>query len=288
MARYAALARRDHRARTTRRRGHRLRPRVARAILRRLRSALRTRHQDPPRRFASADPLHRRDGRKLRLAPRAPRARTPGCRLTDNDVLQLSVFQQLRTLDLSRTPITKGALAIVDAIESLRELNLDDTKSAGGPSAASRRNWVAAQRQTPHERRTPRPRRAPSPPPCSSSRSRSASPRVATPPPSPRSSPPTPATPSGPRWSSGSPRCFSPAQDTHPRQRRPWHLCRRRAQPALPRPLDRRPPRLPPRALALGHGFLRSDLVCYAAGVLAAAMVDIAVRPKNVDVAKQN
>ncbi|MBL9161987.1 MAG: DUF2809 domain-containing protein [Planctomycetaceae bacterium] len=41
-------------------------------------------------------------------------------------------------------------------------------------------------------------------------------------------------------------------------------------------------------ALALGHGFLRSDLVCYAAGVLAAAMVDIAVRPKNVDVDKQN
>lgn len=41
-------------------------------------------------------------------------------------------------------------------------------------------------------------------------------------------------------------------------------------------------------ALALGHGFLWSDLVCYAAGVLAAALVDIAVRPKNVDVDKQN
>ena len=51
----------------------------------------------------------------------------PGCRLTDNDVLHLSVFQQLRKLDLSRTPITKQSLAVVDAIESLRELNLDDT-----------------------------------------------------------------------------------------------------------------------------------------------------------------
>ena len=51
----------------------------------------------------------------------------PGCRLTDDDVLHLSVFQQLRKLDLSRTPITKQALAVVDAIESLRELKLDDT-----------------------------------------------------------------------------------------------------------------------------------------------------------------
>jgi len=51
----------------------------------------------------------------------------PGCRLADDDVLHLSVFQQLRKLDLSRTPITKQALAVVDAIESLRELKLDDT-----------------------------------------------------------------------------------------------------------------------------------------------------------------
>lgn len=51
----------------------------------------------------------------------------PGCRLTDGDVLHLSVFQQLRRLDLSRTPINKQALAVVDAIESLREVNLDGT-----------------------------------------------------------------------------------------------------------------------------------------------------------------
>lgn len=31
-------------------------------------------------------------------------------------------------------------------------------------------------------------------------------------------------------------------------------------------------------ALALGHGFLWSDVVCYAAGVLAAAMIDAATR----------
>ena len=52
----------------------------------------------------------------------------PGCRLSDGDVLHLGVFQQLRKLDLSRTPITKQALGVVDAIESLRELNLDDTE----------------------------------------------------------------------------------------------------------------------------------------------------------------
>lgn len=51
----------------------------------------------------------------------------PGCRLTDDDVISLSVFQQLRRLDLSRTPVTKRVLSVVDAIESLRELDLDGT-----------------------------------------------------------------------------------------------------------------------------------------------------------------
>ena len=51
----------------------------------------------------------------------------PGCRLTDDDVISLSIFQQLRRLDLSRTPVTKRVLSVVDAIESLRELDLDGT-----------------------------------------------------------------------------------------------------------------------------------------------------------------
>jgi hypothetical protein len=52
----------------------------------------------------------------------------PGCQVTDDDVLHLSIFRQLRKLDLSRTPITNRALAIVDAIEPLRELKLDETE----------------------------------------------------------------------------------------------------------------------------------------------------------------
>ena len=48
-----------------------------------------------------------------------------GSSLDDDLVLQLSIFQQLRFLDLSRTSITKRALSIVDAIDSLRELNLE-------------------------------------------------------------------------------------------------------------------------------------------------------------------
>lgn len=52
----------------------------------------------------------------------------PGCQLTDDDVLHLSIFRQLRKLDLSRTPITNRALAVVDSIESLRQLKLDETE----------------------------------------------------------------------------------------------------------------------------------------------------------------
>jgi hypothetical protein len=48
-----------------------------------------------------------------------------GCRVSDDAVLSLGAFQQLRRLDLSRTPATRRALAIVDAIESLQELVLD-------------------------------------------------------------------------------------------------------------------------------------------------------------------
>lgn len=33
----------------------------------------------------------------------------------------------------------------------------------------------------------------------------------------------------------------------------------------------------PPTALALGHGFMWSDLACYAVGVAAAALLDVAL-----------
>ncbi len=51
----------------------------------------------------------------------------PGCQLTDDAVLSLARFQQLKRLDLSQTPVTNRSLAIVDAIESLQELNVEDT-----------------------------------------------------------------------------------------------------------------------------------------------------------------
>ena len=42
-------------------------------------------------------------------------------------VLNLAVFQQLNWLNLSRTPITSRALAIVDELPNLRTLSLDGT-----------------------------------------------------------------------------------------------------------------------------------------------------------------
>jgi hypothetical protein len=51
----------------------------------------------------------------------------PGCKLTDAAVLSLAPFQQLKRFDLSHTPVTNESLAIVDAIESLQEVNLDGT-----------------------------------------------------------------------------------------------------------------------------------------------------------------
>lgn len=49
----------------------------------------------------------------------------PKCKVSDQAVLQLDVFQQLRHLDLSGTPVTKDATWIVDAIMGLETLNLD-------------------------------------------------------------------------------------------------------------------------------------------------------------------
>ena len=52
----------------------------------------------------------------------------PKCRLTDQAVLSLAPFQQLKHLDLSDTPATALILDLIDAIESLETLNLDGTQ----------------------------------------------------------------------------------------------------------------------------------------------------------------
>jgi hypothetical protein len=51
----------------------------------------------------------------------------PKCQLTDDAVLSLAAFQQLKQLDLSHTAITTRALDVIDAIESLRAINREGT-----------------------------------------------------------------------------------------------------------------------------------------------------------------
>jgi hypothetical protein len=50
-----------------------------------------------------------------------------GSQVSDDAVLRLGVFQQLKRLNLSRTPITAKALEVVDRIPSLVELDIDET-----------------------------------------------------------------------------------------------------------------------------------------------------------------
>ena len=52
----------------------------------------------------------------------------PSCQLTDDAVLSLAPFQQLKHIDLSHTLVTQRSLALVEAIESLRTLKLEETK----------------------------------------------------------------------------------------------------------------------------------------------------------------
>lgn len=59
---------------------------------------------------------------------RLTRLELPGCQLSDEAVMQLEVFQQLEHLDLSRTPITKDALWIVDSILDLESIDISDTR----------------------------------------------------------------------------------------------------------------------------------------------------------------
>jgi hypothetical protein len=55
------------------------------------------------------------------------RLELPGCQTTDDAALRLAAFQQLTTVDLSRTPATRRVAALVDEIESLRTLKLAGT-----------------------------------------------------------------------------------------------------------------------------------------------------------------
>ena len=56
------------------------------------------------------------------------RLELPDCQVCDESVLKLEPFQQLTHLDLSKTPITKDALWIVDTILGLESLELDGTR----------------------------------------------------------------------------------------------------------------------------------------------------------------
>ena len=52
----------------------------------------------------------------------------PKCSVSDESVLSLTPFQQLKHLDLSGTPVTARMLDIIDEIEALETLNLEGTK----------------------------------------------------------------------------------------------------------------------------------------------------------------
>lgn len=52
----------------------------------------------------------------------------PGCQISDELVLQLEPFQQLRHLDLAGTPVTAEALWIVDSILGLESIELKGTR----------------------------------------------------------------------------------------------------------------------------------------------------------------
>ncbi|TWU24532.1 J domain-containing protein [Bythopirellula polymerisocia] len=56
------------------------------------------------------------------------RLELPGCQVSDQGVLRCEVFQQLQHMDLSRTPVTKTALAIVDRLPNLESLELLGSK----------------------------------------------------------------------------------------------------------------------------------------------------------------
>lgn len=51
----------------------------------------------------------------------------PGCRVTDDAVLRLGVFKELRRLNLANTPVTRRVLALVEELPLLETFALDGT-----------------------------------------------------------------------------------------------------------------------------------------------------------------
>ncbi len=52
----------------------------------------------------------------------------PGCTVSDEAVYRLAVFEQLTNLDLSRTPVSGNAMAVVDELPLLRTVELEGSK----------------------------------------------------------------------------------------------------------------------------------------------------------------
>ena len=56
------------------------------------------------------------------------RLELPGCNVSDASVLKLAKIKNLQQLDLSRTPVSKKCLELIDRLPELREMRLEKTR----------------------------------------------------------------------------------------------------------------------------------------------------------------
>jgi len=56
------------------------------------------------------------------------RIEVPGCNVSDASVIKLGKIKNLQQIDLSRTPVTKECLVLIDQLPELRELRVEKTK----------------------------------------------------------------------------------------------------------------------------------------------------------------
>jgi len=77
---------------------------------------------------SSGDELIRLLVEQQSLLGELTRLELPGCQVSDEAVLQLEPFEQLRHLDLTDTPVTSESLWIVDTILGLDSVALEGTK----------------------------------------------------------------------------------------------------------------------------------------------------------------